>query len=106
MIVSNQRFGSLIEFALEVATGVASTVEEKVFLDRLRLKYRDDMYPGYDMLLGGDFPVLTERLFWSRVYAELSRKVLAREIANPDAPENIRLSLASDADRVSQMLKT
>lgn len=106
MIVSNQRFDSLLEFGIEVAAEIATSVDEQSFLERLRLKFRDNMYRGYDMLLDEEFSSLSEQLFWSKVYEDLSRRVLARKIANPDAPEDVRLSLAADATRLSRMLRS
>lgn len=106
MIVSNQRFDSLIEFGIEVAGGVAATADERSFLERLRSKYRDNMYRGYDMLIDEEFASPNERLFWSKVYEDLSHKVIAREVVNPDAPEEVRHSLAADAARLSRMLRS
>jgi hypothetical protein len=73
MIVSNQRFDSLLEFGLEVAAEIAATADERSFLERLRVKYRYDMYRGYDMLVDEEFAAPNERLFWSKVYEDLSR---------------------------------
>jgi hypothetical protein len=81
--VSNQRFGSLINFALEIGGRSAVTEAEKSYVSTLREK-SDAFYPGYDLAIEQEFPMRDERKFWARVFFDLAHLIFRREIGNQE----------------------
>ncbi len=82
--VSNQRFGLLIEFGLEVGEKSAETDAEKSYVAALRER-NNAFYPGYDLAIEEEFPSRDERKFWSRVFFDLAYLIFRREIGSHDA---------------------
>ena len=81
--VSNQRFGTLIELALEVGQKTAESDTDRAFVACLREK-NESFFPGFDFAMETEFPSLEERKFWARVFYDLSYKIFRREIGNQD----------------------
>src|SRR5689334_16150363 len=82
--VSNQRFYSLIDFALTVGERTAETETERAYVSGLRAR-TDAFYPGYDFAVEREFPSRAERKFWAGVFFDLGYLVFRREIGQHDA---------------------
>jgi hypothetical protein len=81
--VSNQRFGSLVEFALEVGQMTAGSDEERSYVFSLRER-KAAFYPGYALAIEGEFPSRDERKFWTRVFFDLAHLIFSRQIGKQD----------------------
>ncbi len=82
--VSNSRFDTLIEFAIEVGERTAISDGERSYI--LSLKERKDaFYPGYDLAIESEFSSKEERKFLARVFYDLTHLIFLRQIGNQDA---------------------
>jgi hypothetical protein len=81
--VSNMRFSSLIDFALEVGQKSAETDIEKTYISKLK-EGSNAFYPGYDFAIEREFPSRDERKFWARIFFNLAHLVFCREIGNQE----------------------
>jgi hypothetical protein len=98
--VSNQRLGSLIDFAIELATQRARDHE---FVHRLR-KFRDEEYfPGCSFDLAARFPTLEERKFWAACFHDVARRIFLRLLGNHEV-SFWQASAIGDAYVVARML--
>ncbi len=79
--VSNMRFSSLIDFALEVGQRSAETDVERTYVSKLK-EESNAFYPGYDFAIEREFPSRDERKFWARVFFDLAYLIFRREIGN------------------------
>ncbi len=104
IFVSNQRFSTLIEFGLEVADTVASSEQDRSFVQRLKAE-AENFYRGIDLDLEELFSGKDEFGFWSRVYAELAVRIERKEIGNPEI-DDWRPSATAEALALSKMLAT
>ena len=76
---NNKQFARLIDFGIEIAEQTASG-DERPFVDRMK-KLRDECFwPGRGIDISEDFPDVSERKFWSRVFYDTSRAIFDRKI--------------------------
>jgi hypothetical protein len=76
--VSNMRFASLIDFALEVGKNSAQTDAEKSYVSKLK-EDSDAFFPGYDFAIEREFPSCDERKFWVRIFFDLAYLIFAEK---------------------------
>jgi len=81
--VSNQRFSSLIDGALEVGQKAAEGETERAYVSGLRHR-SDTFYPGYDFAIERELPARDERKFWARVFFDLAHLIFLRQIGNQE----------------------
>ena len=100
--VSNQRFGSLIEFALEVGQRTAGSAEQSAYVSSLMAR-KATFYPGYDLAIESEFPSRDERKFWARVFFDLAHLTFNRQIGKQD-PTFWQYSAVGDAYLLGRMI--
>ena len=103
MFVSNKRFTSLISFAIQIASELATSSRETDYVAALN-EAEAAMLPGYDLSIDEDFPSVDERLFWSKVFAEVAVRLAAGTVGSTNPPHEWRESATADAMAVSQLL--
>jgi|SRR5580704_16159773 hypothetical protein len=79
--VSNGRFGSLMEFGLQVADETARSEEERRWVERFRV-FKERAFAGIGLDLNEQFPEVNEKQFWARVYFDVARRIFLRQIGN------------------------
>lgn len=77
--MNNKQFARLIDFGIQIGEQTASS-DERPFVERMK-KMRDEYFwPGRGIDISEDFPGISERKFWSRVFYDASRAIFDREI--------------------------
>jgi hypothetical protein len=87
--VSNERFDTLISFAIEVARSRRLTPMHAVFVESFA-DARDQMYLGFDMQLKDHFPERAQRVFCAHVFSEVAQRISNSTIGNPAPPHGWR----------------
>jgi hypothetical protein len=82
--VSNARFRTLIEFALEVGEKCTVSPEEKELVQKLREEADTILFNGCEFDLNERFATVASRKFWARVFFEVSRRIFLRQIGNQE----------------------
>ncbi len=77
--LNNRQFSRLIDFAIEIAERTA-TPDDVAFVERMKKLNDECFWPGRGIEIEEDFPDITERKFWCRVFFDTSRAVFDRTI--------------------------
>jgi hypothetical protein len=81
--VNNMQFARLIDFGIELGEQAAED-GERPFVERMK-KMRDEcFFPGRGIDIDEDFPEISERKFWSRIFFDLSRAIFDRKVGLHD----------------------
>ena len=83
LCVSNHRFASLLEFAVQVAGETAQTAKERDWTEQLH-SFAEQAWPGIGFDLDQQFLSLDEKKFWARVFDDLGRRIFLRLIGRHD----------------------
>ena len=101
--VSNARFRTLIEFALEVGQKSAASPEEKAFVQKLREENDTILFNGCDFDLNERFATVASRKFWAKVFFEIGRQIFLRQIGNQEI-DTWQTSAICDAHSIGRIL--
>jgi hypothetical protein len=82
--VSNQRFSTLLAFAVEVGGEQARTDEERRAVERLRRFADEEARPGTSFDLDERFPEVAEKKFWAGIFHDIGRRIFLRQIGHHD----------------------
>ena len=77
--LNNMLFSRLVDFAIEVAERSAIS-DEHPYLDKMKQMRDHEFWPGRGIEIVRDFPHVAERMFWSRVFLDLSRAIFDRQV--------------------------
>ena len=77
--LNNRQFANLIDFGIEVAEKSAAD-SEIVYVDRMKRMRDGCFWPGRGIEIEGDFPDVSERKFWSRMFLDTSRAIFERKV--------------------------
>lgn len=102
LFVANQRFATLLEFAVEVGGQVARSDAERGYVRALEV-FLEHAYPGIDLDLAAQFPTLAEQKLWAVVFHEVARRVFLRTLGNHRVT-HWQTSFIGQAYAVAQML--
>lgn len=103
--VSNARFSTLIDFALEIASSAANSADETSFVRKLRDdKENGFLFPGCSFDLDERFPEIAAKKFWAGVFFEVAQRIFQRRLGNQDI-DTWQASAIADAHRVGRMLE-
>ncbi|MEJ1129890.1 hypothetical protein V9L20_20085 [Variovorax sp. CCNWLW225] len=105
VLLSNQRFAALLDFAVTVGNSTAANAEEFEFVARLASS-TCDMYLGFDLSIEDCFPAATQQDFWRRVFLEVAAQIRNGAIGNTDPPTDWRSKAADDAEAIAGILTT
>lgn len=100
--VSNHRFTSLIEFALDVGGHAARTEVERGYIRSL-IAFQQQGFPGIGLDLADQFPTIAEKKFWAGVFFDVARLVFLRKLGNQKVT-SWQATLIGDAYIVARML--
>lgn len=100
--VSNQRLASLLDFALLVGSEVASSDDERMFVDESR-RFSDGAWPGISFNLDEVFPQVAQRKWWGRIFHLIAGRIFRRTFGSH---QNLtwQASTIGDAYVVARML--
>jgi hypothetical protein len=101
--VSNVRFTTLIEFAIEVGSDLALEQSERDSVARLRNSLEHEFWNGFDIDLDKYFPTIEERKFWAAVFLATAWRVFRRQIGNQDN-STWQVPVISECRMISLML--
>lgn len=105
VLLSNQRFAALFDFAVTVGNSKAASAEEFEFVARL-VSSTSDMYLGFDLSIEDCFPAVTQQDFWRRVFLEVAAQIRNGSIGNTVPPTKWRSKAADDAEAIARILAT
>lgn len=77
--VNNMQFSRLIRFAVELADQMAKG-DERLFVEHMKHLDGHEFWPGRGTDIEEDFPDVSERKFWTRIFLDLSRLIFERKI--------------------------
>jgi hypothetical protein len=102
--VSNQRFSTLIAFALEVGSQLAKSAPEMESVKQFQLAQdRGERFIGCDFDLAEKFSAGEAKQFWLRVFDEVAMRIFKRQIGNHEV-ESWQPRAICDAVTISRML--
>jgi hypothetical protein len=102
VIVSNKRFDSLINFAIQAGAELASTPDERNCINILQQFYFQ-AYLGGDLRIEEEFPNTSQQNFMARVFHLLSLKISSNSIGNEEPPNDWRPSASKEAAEISSL---
>lgn len=83
VLLNNMQFGRMIDFAIEVGTEIAQSPYEHECVVELSRR-SEAFWPGIDIDLASDFPMLAQRKFWARCFHDVARRIFIRKLGNHD----------------------
>ena len=101
--VSNQRFRTLIEFALDVGEKSARSLEEVAFVRLLADDDETALFNGCSFNLDERFQGVAAKKFWAAVFFDVARRIFLRQVGNQDI-DSWQPSVICDAHLVGRML--
>jgi hypothetical protein len=99
----NSRFFSLLDGAVQVGRELATSAEERSWVERLEHSTKSDFWPGYQLHLDQYFADIEAMKFWGRVFDELAWRVFERRFGN-QSDTTWRVSFIAEAQLISQFL--
>ena len=105
VIVSNKRFESLINFAIQVGTELASQPDERKCISILQQFY-SQAYLGKDLQIEEEFPSTSQQSFMARTFHLLSIKISSNSICNEEPPNDWRPSASKEAAEIANLFST
>ena len=103
LYLSNVRCRVLIEAAIEVATELAVTDEERTSVDRLIRWWKEGTFPGIDLDLDRHFQTMAERKLWAQAFETLGWRVFHRCWGNQEN-QTWQVGFISHCHVVSRMI--
>jgi hypothetical protein len=79
--VSNQRFSTLLDFALQIGSEKALSDFERSWVTKLT-EFQANAWPGIDFDLGKEFAEIDEKKFWAVVFHDVARRIFLRHLGN------------------------
>lgn len=101
--VSNTRFDTLINFAIEVGSDLAKNDVERNSVARLKNSWEHEFWNGIDIDLDKYFLTIDERKFWAAVFLAIAWRVYHRQIGNQN-DSTWQVSVISECRMISLML--
>ncbi|MEO1131801.1 MAG: hypothetical protein AAFX40_03745 [Cyanobacteria bacterium J06639_1] len=101
--VSNKRFDTLLQFAIEVGSNRSESHQERQFVENLRIKIDREFWNGYDIHIESEFPNIEERKFWAKCFFDIAHLIFLRKLGNQEV-SFWQSSTAGDAYIVARML--
>ena len=103
--LSNRRAFVFIEAAIELASELAESDQQKQFTAKFDSWWKAESYPGIDISLEKLFPTVDEQKFWAQVFECLGWRVYQRRWGNQEN-ETWQVGFISHCHLISLMLNS
>src|SRR3569832_695846 len=103
MYLSNVRCSVLIEGAIELASEMCESEEQKQFVAKLNHWWQTESWPGIDIHLEERFPTTEEQKFWGQVFQSFAWRVFQRRWGNQQN-ETWQVDFNAECQIISLML--
>ncbi len=100
--VNNARVSTLIDLAIEVGKTAAKAADEHGFVQQLE-STSASWFPGRLLDLAAEFPSLSAKKFWAKVFEEIARQVFLRNIGD-QTTDTWQTTVIGDAKFTSRLL--
>ena len=101
--VSNVRFRTYVEYAIEVGGRLAQTDAEQSFVAKLR-EFEGSIWPGIGLDLEKFFVDIAERKFWSVAFLQLAGEFYERQRGDHSQQGRLIIPVIAECYTLSRML--